>query len=48
MNEYLPKSETDPQDPKKPSANRVMVWIVVTGVGLYLLISGIVGIVTAG
>ena len=31
MNDYLPKNELDPQDPKKPSANRIMVWIVVTG-----------------
>ena len=48
MNDYLPKSELDPQDPKKPSTNRIMVWIVVTGVGLYLVISGIVGIIAKG
>ncbi len=48
MNDYLPKSELDPQDPKKPSTNRIMVWIVVAGVGLYLVISGVVGIVAGG
>ncbi|MET0933451.1 MAG: hypothetical protein ABWX56_07030 [Mycetocola sp.] len=48
MNEYLPKDELNPQDPKKPSTNRIIIWVVVAGVGVYLLISGIVGIVGAG
>ena len=34
-------------DDKKPSIStgRIVIWVVVTGVALYLLISGIVGIV---
>jgi hypothetical protein len=48
MNDYLPKEELSPRDPKKPSTNRIIVWLIVAGVGVYLLVSGIVGIVTAG
>ncbi|MBC7592004.1 MAG: hypothetical protein H7226_13310 [Salinibacterium sp.] len=29
---------------KGPSFNRIAIWVLVGGVGLYLLISGIVGI----
>lgn len=35
-------------DPKKPSPARVGVWIVVAGVGVYMLASGIIGIITTG
>ncbi|WP_411721753.1 hypothetical protein [Mycetocola sp.] len=48
MTDYLPKEELNPRDPKKPSTNRIIIWVVVAGIGLYLLISGIVGIVAAG
>ncbi|MET0479964.1 MAG: hypothetical protein ABWY23_05135 [Mycetocola sp.] len=48
MNDYLPKEELNPKDPKKPSTNRIIIWVIVAGVGLYLLISGVIGIVTAG
>jgi hypothetical protein len=48
MNDYLPKEELNPKDPKKPSTNRIIIWVVVAGIGLYLLISGVVGIVGAG
>lgn len=34
--------------PPKISTNRVIIWIVVAGVGLYLVITGIVGIVAKG
>ncbi|CAN5312617.1 hypothetical protein BH11ACT3_BH11ACT3_16950 [soil metagenome] len=43
-----------PQLPKKPgdkpaiSFNRIAIWVIVGGVGLFLLISGIVGIVAKG
>jgi hypothetical protein len=40
MNEYLPK------DPKKPSMNRIAIWVIVGGIGAYLLLSGIWGILT--
>jgi hypothetical protein len=33
---------------KETSFARVAIWIVVTGVGLYTLLTGIVGIVNSG
>ena len=38
------------EDNKKPaiSMNRIIIWVVVAGVGLYLVISGLVGVVTKG
>lgn len=35
-------------DPKKPSPTRVGIWLVVGAVGVYMLLSGIIGIVSAG
>jgi hypothetical protein len=35
-------------DPKKPSPTRVGIWLVVGGVAVYMLASGIIGIVTNG
>jgi hypothetical protein len=34
------------KDPRKPSTARIVIWVVVGGVGLYLIGSGIVGILT--
>ena len=49
MNDYLPKSELEPKpDPRKPSTTRVAILIIVGAIGLYLLGSGIWGIITAG
>ena len=49
MNDYLPKRELEPDpDPKRPSNTRLAIWIVVGAIGLYLLGSGIWGIVTGG
>ncbi|WP_395245740.1 hypothetical protein ACGGZK_08005 [Agromyces sp. MMS24-K17] len=49
MNDYLPKGELEPEkDPNKPSTTRIAIWIIVGAIGLYLLGSGIWGIVTAG
>ncbi|HEV7848432.1 MAG TPA: hypothetical protein VGO88_03795 [Mycetocola sp.] len=48
MTDYLPKEELHPRDPKKPSTNRIIIWVIVGGIGLYLLISGVAGIVAAG
>ncbi|MCR2792085.1 hypothetical protein NQ156_03310 [Microbacterium sp. zg.Y625] len=41
---------TGPVDPGKnrPSPARVGIWLVVSAVGLYMLASGIIGIVSAG
>ncbi|GAA2579920.1 MULTISPECIES: hypothetical protein [Microbacterium] len=35
-------------DQGKPSATRIGIWIAVAGVGLFFLISGIIGIVSGG
>lgn len=45
---YLPKNETEPGDPKKPSNARVMIWIVVGGIAIYLIVTGVYGGLTAG
>jgi hypothetical protein len=34
---------SDP-DKKGPSTNRIVLWIVVGGIGLYLVVSGLIGI----
>lgn len=36
------------QDPKKPSPARVAIWLVVGAIGVYMLGSGIIGILTSG
>ncbi|WP_157509645.1 hypothetical protein [Leifsonia sp. Root4] len=47
--EFLPKSELEPEkDPKKVSNGRLAIWIIVGGVGLYLVGSGVWGIITGG
>ncbi|MCT9820713.1 hypothetical protein N3K63_10510 [Microbacterium sp. W1N] len=37
----------EPED-KRPSPARVAIWVVVGGIGVYLLVSGIIGIVSGG
>ncbi|HKH09302.1 MAG TPA: hypothetical protein VKA62_10170 [Agromyces sp.] len=49
MNDYLPKKELEPErDPGKPSNARLAIWIIVGAIGLYLVGSGIWGILAAG
>lgn len=45
---YLPKDELEPENGgrKPPSQSRIALWIVVSGVGLYLVGSGLYGILT--
>jgi hypothetical protein len=33
-------------DPKRPSSTRILIWILVGGVGIYMLASGIITIVS--
>jgi len=48
MNDYLPEDELrDKSKPKPPSRNRMLLWLVVGGIGLYYVISGVMGIVNA-
>ncbi|MFG6475325.1 hypothetical protein ACFXP7_02955 [Microbacterium sp. P06] len=39
---------TPDQDPKKPTPTRIGIWVVVTCVALYFLISGVIGILNGG
>lgn len=49
MDEQLPLDSPPPQRGKyKPSKTRLTVWIVLVGVGLYLVISGLIGIIVKG
>jgi hypothetical protein len=48
MNDYLPKEELSPKDPRKPSTNRIIIWIIVGGIGAYLLLSGVIGLLAKG
>lgn len=48
MNDNLPNDELDPKKSDGPSRNRIVLWIVGAGVGVYLLGSGMWGIVTGG
>lgn len=40
------KSFRDPKRP--PSTNRIILWLVVGGVGAYLFITGLVGVIAKG
>ena len=42
---YLPPEK---QDPKKISQNRIILWFIVGGIGLYLVISGVLGGLAGG
>jgi len=42
---YLPPEK---KDPKKITPTRIALWVIVGGVGLYLVISGLIGIINAG
>jgi hypothetical protein len=40
---------SDPDDNrKKVSTGRMIIWIVVGAIGLYLVVSGLIGIITKG
>lgn len=42
---YLPKDELKPDKGRKgPSRNRIVLWVIAAGGGLYMLITGLVGI----
>jgi hypothetical protein len=46
---YLPDDELrDPKKPKGPSTSRVAIWIIVGAIGLYMVVSGLIGIITKG
>ncbi|WP_158437862.1 hypothetical protein [Naasia lichenicola] len=46
---YLSDDELrDKGKPKPPSFNRVAIWVLVGAVGLYFLVSGIIGIIQNG
>ena len=35
-------------DPRRPSSGRVVIWIVVSAIGVYFVVSGIIGMLTPG
>jgi len=41
---YLPPEK---KDPKKITGNRIALWVIVGGIGLYTLGTGIYGLVTS-
>ncbi len=43
-----PKRPQMPKDRGKITSTRIVVWIVVAGVGVYLVITGIIGIIAKG
>ncbi|MGO4105404.1 hypothetical protein AB4Y63_15760 [Leifsonia sp. YAF41] len=51
---FLPKDELEPKrdgaDDKgkrpRPSMNRIILWVVVGGVGVYMVASGLIGVLT--
>lgn len=46
--EHAPESVPAQRGKYKPTKTRLAVWIVLVGVGLYLVISGLVGIIVKG
>ena len=47
MNDYLPKNELDPEGEKKRVSNgRLAIWLIVGGFAVYMIVSGIIGIVS--
>ncbi|TDW29910.1 hypothetical protein [Cryobacterium psychrophilum] len=43
---FLPPGDLQPdKDPKTPSMNRIVIWVVVGGIGAYSLLSGIMGLI---
>jgi len=42
----LPPDDLQPdKDPRKPSTNRIVIWVIVGGVGVYFLLSGVIGLI---
>lgn len=49
MSDGYPRSmEFDDDERKKPSPARIGIWLVVGGIGVYLVISGLIGILSGG
>ncbi|MET4780366.1 hypothetical protein [Glaciihabitans sp. UYNi722] len=44
---YLPKEPRD-KDPKKVTPTRLAVWVFVGAVGLYFIITGVIGVINHG
>ena len=38
----------DERDPKKVSPARIGIWVVVSAIALYFIVSGVIGILTPG
>ena len=44
MTQFGPKD----RDPNKPSTTRIVLWVVVGGAGLWLVLSGLFGMIAKG
>ncbi len=44
MSDLKLPGEDDKKKKDGPSFNRIVIWVIVGGVGLYLIISGVIGI----
>jgi len=43
---FVPPDDLQPgKDPKKPSMNRIVIWVIVGGIGAYSLLSGVIGLI---
>ncbi|MFD1714836.1 hypothetical protein ACFSBZ_10170 [Amnibacterium flavum] len=46
---YLPDDELrDKNKPRPPSMNRIAIWVIVSGIGLYFLLNGIFMMISGG
>jgi hypothetical protein len=44
---FLPKNELEPKGDKKgPSFTRIALWIIVGGVGVYMIMNGLIGVLS--
>lgn len=46
MNEF--ESANDPRGKKQPTPTLILIWVLAGGVGIYMLASGVIGIISAG
>lgn len=38
----------EPKDPKKVSTSRLLIWLGAGGIAVYMIIQGVVGVITHG
>ena len=48
MSGGTPAGDPDRNRPRRPSPGRIAIWVIVGGIGLYLLLSGLIGVLGGG